>query len=82
MAQRAHEEGRLEESRQIYKDIITAGQMMFEEAAEYIRGHISTEKKLQEMNDLADQYIKNGQYDKAKKILEKILEDIQKGVVE
>ena len=81
MAERAYQKGRLEEAQKIYKDIITAGLMMFEEASEHIRAQISQEKKLQDMRDLANQYIKNGQYDKAKKILEKILEEIEKGVI-
>ena len=53
--------------------------MMIEEASEHIRGRISQEKNLQERIKLADQYIKSGEYEKAKKILEKILEDIESG---
>ncbi|MDP8213258.1 MAG: hypothetical protein P9X22_08240 [Candidatus Zapsychrus exili] len=82
LAQKASEVGNLEESSQIYKDIIMAGQMMYEEAAEYIRGRVEREEKLQEMKTLADQYFKNGQYEKAKKILEKILEEAEYGMVE
>ncbi len=82
LAQKAHKDGRLEESQQIYRDIIMAGQMMFAEAAQYIQGQIDKEEKLKEMSTLADQYYKNGQYDKAKKILEKILEEVQGPMVE
>ncbi|MBF0522600.1 MAG: DUF11 domain-containing protein [Candidatus Omnitrophica bacterium] len=81
LAQKAKEKGDLERSHQIYKDIITAGQMMFEEAAEYIRSTVKHEQQLQEMQTLADQYFKNGEYEKAKKILEKILEETRKPVV-
>ncbi len=49
--------------------------MMHEEAAEYIRGRIAREDELKNMKSIADQYYKNGEYDKAKKILQKILED-------
>ncbi len=82
MAQKAYEEGEIEESRNFYKDIIVSGEMMFEEASAYIRGRIDREKGLKDMSKLADQYYKNGQYEKAKKILEKILEEVQRGVVE
>ncbi|MBP9854740.1 MAG: DUF11 domain-containing protein [Candidatus Omnitrophica bacterium] len=81
MAEYAHKRGYLEESKQIYKDIITAGQMMHDEASEYIRKYVKKEDELLEMKALADQYYKNGQYDKAKKILEKILAEAQKSVV-
>ncbi len=81
MAEYAHKKGYLEESKQIYKDIITAGQMMHDEASEYIRKYVKKEDELLEMKTLADQYYKNGQYDKAKKILEKILAEAQKSVL-
>lgn len=77
MAEVAHQEGDLEESRRIYKDIIAAGQLMMEEASEHIRTQIAGEKDLQGRINLADQYMKNGQYEKARKILEKVLEDIE-----
>jgi hypothetical protein len=77
LADQARLAGSLEESQQIYRDVITAGEMMFEEAAEYIRGRIHKEEQLKEMKALADQYYKNGQYEKAKKILEKIVEEAE-----
>jgi pentatricopeptide repeat protein len=56
--------------------------MMIDEAAEYIRARVNREEKLQEMKALADQYFKSGQYEKARKILEKILEEAQGIMVE
>ena len=82
MAQKARDQGNLEESQQIYKDIIKAGGMMFQEAAEYIRGRINKEESFKAMKLEADQYYRNGQYEKAKKILEKILEELNQGVLE
>lgn len=76
MAEAASAKGDLEESQKIYKDIIAAGQLMIEEASEHIRKQISQEKDLQGQLKIADQYYQNGQYEKAKKILEKILEDM------
>jgi len=81
MAQIAYKNGDFEESKQIYKDIIVAGKMMHDEASEFIRKHVRKEDQLLQMKDLADQYYKNGEYEKAKKILEKILEEVQNPVV-
>jgi len=82
IADKAHRDGQFEESRHIYKDIIMAGQMMFEEAAEFIHKQIDLEEQLEEMRKLADQYYKDGEYDKAKKILEKILDEANKRMLE
>ena len=81
MAQLAYQNGDYEESRRIYKDIIVAGRMMHDEAAEFVRKNVRKEERLRQMKDLADQYYKNGQYEKAKKILEKILEEAKKPVI-
>jgi len=82
LAKKAREKGDLVESQQIYKDIIMAGEMMFQEAVEYIRARVKREEKFKEMQALADQYFKSGQYEKARKILEKILEEAQDAMVE
>ena len=50
LAKAAQKAGRLEESRQIYKDIIAAGQMMYDEASEYIRGRIAFEEQMQQLD--------------------------------
>jgi hypothetical protein len=75
MAKQAQAKGDIEQAQQLYKDIIMAGQMMFDEASEYIHSRIGKEEELKEMSTLADQYFKSGQYEKAKKILEKIVEE-------
>jgi hypothetical protein len=81
LAKLAQKNGRLEESRQIYKDIISAGQMMFDEASEYIRGRIAFEEQLQKLDKTARDYFRGGEYVKARKIWEKVVEDASKGVV-
>jgi len=81
LAKKARGQGRLEESRQIYKDIISAGQMMYDEAFEYIRGHIAFEEQLQQDDKTAREYFKGGEYVKARKIWEKVVEDVSRGVV-
>lgn len=82
LAQEEHNKGHVEVAMKIYRDIITAAQMMFVEAADYIRERIDREKELEKMYKLSDQYFKNGEYEKSKKILEKLLEEVQDAVVE
>ncbi|MBF0533312.1 MAG: hypothetical protein HQL23_09520, partial [Candidatus Omnitrophica bacterium] len=82
MAQVAANNQDYEKSHNIYRDIITASQMMLEEAVAYIRGQVSKEEQLKQMKAQADQYFKNGEYEKARKILEKIVEDAENGVIE
>jgi len=81
LAKKAQKEGRLEESRQIYKDIITAGQIMYNEAYEYIHGRINFEEKLQALDRTARDYFKGGEYVRARKIWEKVVEDASNGMV-
>ena len=82
LARQLEKKGDLEEARKIYKDIIVAGEMMYSEAQEYIRDRIGLEERLQQMKVLADQYYKNGRYGKARKILQKIVEEIEGVVLE
>ncbi len=82
LASAAQKASKFEESQQIYKDIIIAGQMMFDEASEFIRGKIAFEEKLQEYNKTAQDYYVTGEYVKARKLWEKIVADAQKGVLE
>jgi hypothetical protein len=81
IAHAAQVSGHLEESRQVYKDIIAAGQMMFDEASEYIRGRIAFEEKLQQSDKTAQEYFKGGEYVKARKIWEKVVEEASKDMV-
>ncbi len=81
VAQSMKELGKLEESQRIYKDIIVTGEMMFEEAADYIRSHIAEEEKLKGLYDQANEYFKKDQYDDAKKLWEKILEDAKRSML-
>jgi hypothetical protein len=71
--------GHLEDAKQIYKDIISAGQIMYEEATVYIRGRIDFEEQLQKLDKTAREYFKGGEYQKAGKIWEKIVEDASQG---
>jgi len=81
LAKLAQKQGNYEESKQIYKDIITAGQIMYDEAYEYIRNRIDVEEKLVDLEKTARQYFKGGEYVKARKIWEKVVEDASSGMV-
>lgn len=82
MAEKAQSAGDDQQAQWIYKDIIMAGRMMYEEAAAYIYAQILIEKSLKQRVVLADEYFKKGQYEKAKKILEKIVEEAQQIMLE
>ena len=82
LAQGAEDLSKLDDARAIYRDIITAGQIMFEEAAEYFRGRIVFQEKLEDMDQAASNYFKKGELQKAQKLWEKIVEDAQKAMVE
>jgi hypothetical protein len=77
MAHLAEEQGRFEESKQIYTDIVMAGQMMYEEAAQFIRTQVKFEETLQQYSVQADEYFKKGELIKARQLWEKILEEAQ-----
>lgn len=80
-AEKAYQAERYEEAQRIYKDIIISGQMMFEEAATFVRQQIAQEERLKELYDLATQYFEAGELIKARKIWEKIVEEAQLGKV-
>ena len=77
MAQEAYANKEFDRSKQLYRDIVKAGEMMLAEAAEHIRERIKLEENLQDLMREADKLMANEQYDKAKKILEKILDEAQ-----
>lgn len=77
MAQHLEQEGKFSEARKVYKDIVVAAEMMFAEAEQYIRERIGKEEELKQMKVIADQYYKNGQYEKSRKILQKIVEEAE-----
>ena len=54
---------------------------MYDEASEYIRGRIAFEEQMQQLDKTAREYFKGGEYVKARKIWEKVVEDASKGVV-
>ncbi|MBF0593812.1 MAG: DUF11 domain-containing protein [Candidatus Omnitrophica bacterium] len=82
MAQVANDLGRYEESRQIYKDVLLATQMMFEEAANFVRKHISFEEKLYNAFQRAREYYDKGELWQAKKLWEKIVEEAERSMLQ
>ena len=82
LAKQAEKSSHYNQAQQIYKDVIQAGQMMFDEASEYIRTQIAFEEKLQDYSKTAQNYYSQGEYLKARKLWEKVVEDAQKRVVQ
>jgi uncharacterized repeat protein (TIGR01451 family) len=82
MAKAAQQHGKYEESREIYKNIITATQMMYEEAAQFVRHHIAYEEKIYNAYQRAQEYYAKGEFWQARKLWEKIVEEASKAVLE
>ncbi|NLE65633.1 MAG: DUF11 domain-containing protein, partial [Elusimicrobia bacterium] len=82
MAQVAYDLGKYPESRQIYRDILMATQMMFEEAAQFIRKHIAFEEALFNAYQRAQEYYQNGEFWMARKLWEKIVEEAERSMLE
>jgi hypothetical protein len=82
MAAVAADLGQFDESRAIYKDVILVTQMMFEEAASFVRTHISFEERLYNASQRAREYYDKGEYWMARKLWEKIVEEAEKAVIQ
>lgn len=78
MADAAAKNGNLEESRQLYTDIVMAGQMMFEEASQFIREQIAFEEKMKQLTVEADDAFKQGELEKARKMWQTVVDEAQK----
>jgi uncharacterized repeat protein (TIGR01451 family) len=81
-AKAAQQYGKYEESREIYKNIITITQMMYEEAAQFVRQHIAYEEKIYNAYQRAREYYDKGDFWQARKLWEKIVEEASRAVLE
>jgi len=81
-ARKAEKGGKYEQSRQLYKDILTATQMMYEEAAQFVRKHIAYEETVYNAFQRAREYYDKGDFWQARKLWEKIVEEASKAVLE
>ncbi|MFH0753506.1 MAG: hypothetical protein V2A70_02955 [Candidatus Omnitrophota bacterium] len=81
-AQEANARGRLEDARQGYKNIIQVTQLMYEEAAQFVRQHISWEEGIYNAFLRAKEYYDKGDFWQARKLWEKIVEEASKAVLE
>ncbi|MBF0386539.1 MAG: DUF11 domain-containing protein [Candidatus Omnitrophica bacterium] len=82
LAQAANQSGKYEESRKLYKDVILATQIMFEEAANFVRKHIAFEEKLYNAFQRAKEYYDKGELWAAKKLWEKIVEEAERSMLQ
>ncbi len=81
-AQSANARGKYEDARQLYKNIILATQMMYEEAAQFVRHHIAWEEGIYNAFQRAKEYYDKGDFWQARKLWEKIVEEASKAVLE
>jgi hypothetical protein len=82
LAQQAQSKGDLKGSQLIFKNIIAAGQMMFDEASEYVRSQVVFEDQLKAYHQTAADYYKQGEYLKARKIWEKVVDEASKNMLQ
>jgi len=80
-AQAAQEHGQYEEANKIYKGIIQATDMMYQEAAQFVRKHIAFEEKLFNAYQRAHEYYDKGEYWMARKLWEKIVEEAERSML-
>jgi len=76
-AQKLQAEGRMKEARELYEQIITTGNMLYNDAEEYIRQRIKLEEKLKKDNELALQYYEQGRLQEAKQLWEKMIQEAE-----
>jgi tetratricopeptide (TPR) repeat protein len=80
-AQVAQEKGQYEQANKMYKGIIQATEMMFQEAAQFVRKHIDFEEKLFNAYQRAQEYYDKGEYWMARKLWEKIVEEAERSML-
>lgn len=78
MADTAAQNKKFDESKQLYTDIVMAGQMMYEEASQFIREQIAFEEKMNQMTIDADEAFKQGELLKARQLWESVIDQAQK----
>ena len=81
-AQAANKRGHYDEAQQLYKRIIIVTQMMYEEAAQFVRHHIDFEERVFNAFQRAREYFDKGDIWQARKLWEKIVEEASRAVLE
>jgi uncharacterized repeat protein (TIGR01451 family) len=81
-AQASAKAGHYAEAQKAYKDVILGTQLMYEEAANFVRKHISFEEKLYNAFSRAREYYDKGELWQAKKLWEKIVEEAERSMLQ
>jgi tetratricopeptide (TPR) repeat protein len=81
-ARSANDLGNFEEAQRIYKEIILATQLMYEEAAGFVRKHIAFEENIYAAFQRAQEYFDKKDFWQARKLWEKIVDEASKAVLE
>ena len=74
-AQRAYKDGDFENARKHYVNVIKVGKSLHAQARNYVQRSMKQIEGLREENKLASEYCKNGDYQKAKNLYQKIIEE-------
>jgi len=75
LAEEAFNEGRFDEAREMYQEVIVIGNSIYRQAEDYVRACIEQEKLLKEYNSLALVNYKEGNFTQARALWEKIISD-------
>ncbi len=75
LGERAQELGRLKASRKFYTKVIQIGNMMYQEAQDYVGERLRLEKQLRKYDELAATYYKEGKLEEARQLWQKIIEE-------
>ena len=68
LAEKAHQEGRLEDAKKYYNTILRIGNSLYQEAREYIRERIALESTIGGPGGLAPAYCNTDRIEKAKAV--------------
>ncbi len=71
----AYKEGNLKEAKDYYEKIIEVAQFLYKQAENYIRACLKHQKELEKDNKLAWRYYKEGSFQKAKELWQKVIEE-------
>lgn len=77
LAEKAYEKGDYKTAKKYYSKVYDIGTALYQQSEEYVRNYIGRKKELLKDNDMAMQYYKRGEMEKAREIWLKIIKDAE-----